>query len=100
MHAHAKEVLTKHYQSKFKLGFDIKKLDGINPRTFDHIWVDPEELQWRVLGDIVWVRERYHQAKMGEPSDEDIIWWFDAGRFDSHPHLLPSSQERDIQSLP
>jgi hypothetical protein len=45
-------------------------------------YLDFQDLKRRVLHDIVWIRERFHHAKLREPSDEDIIWWFDAGGFD------------------
>lgn len=35
-----------------------------------------EELERKVLADIVWVRERYAQAGQAEPSDADLVRWF------------------------
>jgi hypothetical protein len=46
------------------------------------LWVKPGELEQRVLEDIIWVRERYAFARKGEPTDEDITFFYDAGAFD------------------
>lgn len=45
------------------------------------MWASEEELERKVLADIVWVRERYFQAKREEPTDSEIVWWYDAEVF-------------------
>lgn len=42
-----------------------------------------EDIQRRVQNDIAWLEKSYRLAQLGEPKDEDIIWWFDAGSFDN-----------------
>lgn len=76
IHARARKILRERYQSKFTFGPDSTK--GITPRAYSVVWVDEEELDRKVLYDIIWVRQRYAQAQRKEPNDEDIIWWYDA----------------------
>lgn len=80
LHRKAKEALKRRYQSKFTLDFEPHK--GASPRDYDFLWIKKGELEKRVLEDIIWVRERFAYARREEPTDDEIIWWFDAGRFD------------------
>lgn len=80
MHLAAKAALKKRYQSKLTVDFEVPK--GLSVRDYDFRWVDPAELDRKVLEDIVWVRERYAQIGKAEPTDEEIIWWYDAEAFD------------------
>ncbi|KAI6250551.1 hypothetical protein HI914_01454 [Erysiphe necator] len=80
IHSRARKTLKKRYQSKFTLDFNPPR--GLTPRAYDFLWVDEEELDRKVLDDIVWVRQRYAQARKLEPTDQDIIWWYDANDFD------------------
>lgn len=50
-------------------------------RDYDFRWVDAEEMDRKVLEDIVWIRARYAQIGKEEPTDEQIIWWYDAQDF-------------------
>jgi hypothetical protein len=79
MHVAAKLALKRRYQSKLTVDFQVP--EGLSVRDYDFRWVDEEDLDRKVLHDIVWVRERYAQIGKGEPSDEDIIWWYDAEGF-------------------
>lgn len=76
IHAGARKVLKERYQSKFTFSRDSTK--DLTTRAYDVVWVDDEELNRKVLYDIIWVRQRYAQAKKKEPNDQDIIWWYDA----------------------
>lgn len=76
IHARARKVLKERYQSKFTFGRDSTK--DLTQRVYDVVWVDEEELDRKVLYDIIWVRQRYAQAKRKEPNDQDILWWYDA----------------------
>jgi hypothetical protein len=81
MHLHAKAALKKRYQSKFTVEFEIPQ--GLSIRDYDFRWVDDKELDRKVLEDIIWVRERFNQVGKPEPTDEEIVWWYDAGKFDN-----------------
>ncbi|POS86593.1 hypothetical protein EPUL_003627 [Erysiphe pulchra] len=83
INSRARKILKKRYQSKFTLDFNPPR--GLTPRAYDFLWVDEEELDRKVLDDIVWVRQRYAQARKMEPSDQDIIWWYDAKDIDDEP---------------
>ena len=74
MHRLAKSVLKHRYTTKFTLDFEPPK--GVSRREYDFIWVTPEELERKVLEDIVWVRERYAQAGREEPDCNDVIFWY------------------------
>lgn len=74
MHRLAKSVLRHRYTTKFTLDFEPPK--GVSRREYDFIWVTPEELDRKVMEDIVWVRERYAQAGRDEPDCNDIIFWY------------------------
>jgi hypothetical protein len=80
MHTQAKAALKKRYQSKFTI--DFTPPTGASNSEYDFMWVEASELENRVLSDVVWVRERFAYAGKDEPTDEEIIWWFDAGAFD------------------
>ncbi|RKF60374.1 hypothetical protein OnM2_051056 [Erysiphe neolycopersici] len=80
INSRARKILKRRYQSKFTLDFNPPR--GLTPRAYDFLWVDEEELDRKVLDDIVWVRQRYAQARKMEPSDQDIIWWYDAEDMD------------------
>ncbi|KUJ19029.1 uncharacterized protein LY89DRAFT_667711 [Mollisia scopiformis] len=80
LHMRAREALKRRYESKFTIDFDPPA--GITAREYNFMWCDEGELDLKVLQDIVWVRERYAQARKGEPTDEDVIRWYDAERFD------------------
>jgi hypothetical protein len=80
LHNKAKEALKKRYQSKFT--FDFEPHEGANKRDYDFLWVKTGELDMKILDDIIWVRERFAHARKEEPTDDEIIWWYDAGRFD------------------
>ena len=41
------------------------------------MWIKKGDLEKRVTEDILWVRERFAYAGKEEPTDEDIMWWFD-----------------------
>jgi len=49
-------------------------------KDYDWIWVSEEELERKVLADIVWVRERYMQAGQAEPSDADLVRWYEGDK--------------------
>ncbi|KAK0108619.1 hypothetical protein ONS95_003414 [Cadophora gregata] len=74
MHRLAKSVLKHRYTTKFTLDFEPPK--GVSRHEYDFIWVTPEELERKVMEDIVWVRERYAQAGRDEPDCNDIIFWY------------------------
>ena len=82
MHIKARKALTRRYQSKVRtiMADSIKMIAhfGEGPDAYDTMWIHKKEMPRRVLNDIIWVRERYYYACRGEPTDEDIIWWFDA----------------------
>jgi hypothetical protein len=80
LHTKATQALKKRYQSKFTLDFEPH--EGVNLRDYDFLWVNSAELDTKVLEDIIWVRERFAYAKKEEPTDDEIIWWYDAGSFD------------------
>ncbi|TVY35422.1 hypothetical protein LOCC1_G008266 [Lachnellula occidentalis] len=77
LHIRAKALLKQRYRSKFNFDFTFK--EGLDRKDYDWMWVSEEELERKVLADIVWVRERYAQAVQGEPSDEDLVRWFEGG---------------------
>jgi hypothetical protein len=80
LHAHAREVLKKRYQSKFT--FDFIPREGVSLRDYDFLWVKAGDLEEKILEDIIWVRERFAYARKDEPTDEEIIFWYNAGAFD------------------
>jgi hypothetical protein len=79
MHTRAKAALKKRYQSKFII--DFTPPTGASKSEYDFMWAEASELENRVLSDVVWVRERFAYAGKDEPTDEEIIWWFNAGAF-------------------
>jgi hypothetical protein len=79
MHTRAKVALKKRYQSKFTI--DFTPPTRASKSEYDFIWVEGSELESRVLSDVIWVRERFAYAGKDEPTDEEIMWWFDAGGF-------------------
>lgn len=93
LHRRAREALKRRYQSKFTIDFTPPL--GVDVREYDFIWCDEEELDLKVLRDIIWVRERFAQAKRGEPSDECIIHWYDAEKFDPE---APSNTASSLKS--
>ncbi|KAH8603032.1 hypothetical protein B0O99DRAFT_18318 [Bisporella sp. PMI_857] len=84
MHNRAKIALTRKYLSKFQhLNQGVGAKLGHTGRNFGRHWINRPTLELRVLSDILWARERYEEYYgMGEPSDEDIIAFFDAQEFD------------------
>ncbi|CZT11327.1 uncharacterized protein RAG0_15499 [Rhynchosporium agropyri] len=74
IHKLARSVLKHRYTTKFTLDFEPPP--GVNRHEYDFIWVTPEELDRKVLEDIVWVRERYAQAGREEPDCNDVIFWY------------------------
>ncbi|KAG4431826.1 hypothetical protein IFR05_012688 [Cadophora sp. M221] len=74
MHRLAKSVLKHRYTTKFTLDFEPPK--GVSRRDYDFIWATPEELDRKVMEDIIWVRERYAQAGRDEPDCNDVIFWY------------------------
>jgi hypothetical protein len=80
LHAHARQVLKERYQSKFT--FDFVPRVGVNLRDYNFLWVKTGDLEKKVLEDIIWVRERFAYARKDEPTDEEIIFWYDARAFD------------------
>jgi len=85
MHVSAKAALKKRYQSKLTVDFEVPH--GLSVRDYDFRWVDADELDRKVLEDIVWVRERYAQIGKDQPSNEEIIWWYNAEAFDERKHI-------------
>lgn len=81
MHVRAKEALKRRYQSKITVDFEVPK--GLSARDYDFRWVDPEEMDRKIMEDLIWVRERFCQSGREEPTDVEIIWWYDAGKFDN-----------------
>ncbi|KAL2060319.1 hypothetical protein VTL71DRAFT_9714 [Oculimacula yallundae] len=73
-HRLAKSVLRHRYTTKFTLDFEPPT--GVNRHDYDFIWATPEELDRKVMEDIIWVRERYAQAGREEPDCNDIIFWY------------------------
>lgn len=95
LHKRAREALKRRYLSKFTqegalrsdnddvsgvCGASIRREYGF--RTETGTWCNAAQLDLKVLEDIVWVRERFAQAKQEEPTDGDIIRWYDAEQFD------------------
>ncbi|TQS39306.1 hypothetical protein Golomagni_00171 [Golovinomyces magnicellulatus] len=52
IHARARKVLKERYQSKFT--FDRDSTKDLTTRSYDVVWVDDEELDRKVLYDIIW----------------------------------------------
>ncbi|KAE8449380.1 hypothetical protein EG329_008281 [Mollisiaceae sp. DMI_Dod_QoI] len=94
LHKRARDALKRRYQSKFTVEFQPPP--GVSLREYDFIWCDEGDLDMKVLQDVVWVRERYAQAKQGEPTDEDIIRWYDAERFDLNAASVVTSNEGSL----
>ncbi|KAE9381958.1 hypothetical protein N431DRAFT_320867, partial [Stipitochalara longipes BDJ] len=82
LHLLARKVLLKRYQSKFTLPIDFIPHGGATIKNYEFLWVKPGELEKKVLEDIIWVRERFAYARRDEPTDTDIIYWYDADLFD------------------
>jgi hypothetical protein len=80
LHVRARKALKARYESKFTIDFEPP--EGVNVRDYHFLWCDEDELDLKVSRDIVWVRQRFLQAKRGEPTDEEIIHWYDAEKFD------------------
>ncbi|KAK2623930.1 hypothetical protein QTJ16_006564 [Diplocarpon rosae] len=71
----AKCVLKHRYTTKFDMdGFEFAP--GVLRREYYFIWASDEELDRKVMEDVIWVRERYAQAGKGEPDDNDVISWY------------------------
>lgn len=71
---------TQSWQHQCPANFD--SLGGTTILDYVFLWVQPGELEKKVLEDIVWVRECFAYARKSEPTDEDIIHWYDAQCFD------------------
>lgn len=100
LHKRAREALKRRYLSKFTTegvprsdvdnsddvsgvcGASIRREYGFRTGTETATWCNAAQLDLKVLEDIVWVRERFAQAKQEEPTDDDIIRWYDAEQFD------------------
>lgn len=80
LHAHAREVLLKRYKSKFT--FDFLPHNNQDMTTYEFIWAGKGVLEEKVLEDIMFVRERFAYAGKDEPTDQDLIRWYDAEAFD------------------
>jgi hypothetical protein len=80
LHAHAREVLLKRYKSKFI--FDFLPHNNQDMTTYEFIWAGKDVLEAKVLEDIMFVRERFAFAGKDEPTDKDLIRWYDAEAFD------------------
>ncbi len=91
MHARARIALTARYQSKFSVNFEPAPGHAVHEYAF--LWSSAAELERRVLGDIIWARERYAQAKMDEPTDMHLIEFFDAQDYD------PEKMEEEIKAM-
>ncbi|PBP27715.1 hypothetical protein BUE80_DR001234 [Diplocarpon rosae] len=71
----AKCVLKHRYTTKFDMdGFEFAP--GVLRREYYFIWASDEELDRKVMEDVIWVRERYAQAGKEEPDDNDVISWY------------------------
>lgn len=68
-------MLKDRYRSKFEFDFTFK--EGWERKDYDWIWVTKEELERKVVEDVVWVRKRYFQAGRLEPGDVDLVRWFE-----------------------
>ena len=95
LHKRAREALKRRYLSKFTEEGDLRSdSDNVSNVCGASIrreygfkaergkWCNAAQLDLKVLEDIVWVRERFLQAKQEEPTDEDIIRFYDAEQFD------------------
>lgn len=98
-HPRAARVLKKRYEEKFALSFDLKKYPGLNVGGLDNGVMSQEDLEKRVLGDITWIRDRYRYANLEEPTDRDIIWWYDAESYDVEDEGVEDGrEEEDIET--
>lgn len=85
LHYYARKVLLRRYQSKFTLPADFIRhcsATTANVDEYKFLWVKPGEVEKKVLEDIIWVRERFAYARMDEPTDCDLIRWYNAELFD------------------
>lgn len=79
MHAKARLALTNKYKSKFTIDFELA--EGQSMDDYHFVWASEEDLKKKVLDDVVWVRERYAQAGKDEPTDDELIAWYDAEKY-------------------
>ncbi|EKD20669.1 hypothetical protein MBM_01351 [Drepanopeziza brunnea f. sp. 'multigermtubi' MB_m1] len=71
----ARSVLKHRYTTKFEMeGFEPAK--GRLRSDYYFMWASDEELERKVMEDIIWVRERYAQAGREEPDDNAVIAWY------------------------
>lgn len=71
----AKSVLKHRYTTKFDMeGFE--PAEGRLRCDYYFMWASDEELNRKVMEDIIWVRERYAQAGREEPDDNAVISWY------------------------
>ena len=80
LHAHARQVLLKRYKSKFTYEFNPHNNQDMS--TYEFIWAGKGVLEAKVLEDIMFVRERFAFAGKNEPTDKELIHWYDAEAFD------------------
>ncbi|KAN0122013.1 hypothetical protein V8E51_000339 [Hyaloscypha variabilis] len=84
LHLRARKALLERYSSKFTLpaNFIAHGGGGKTIKDYEFLWAKPGELEKKVLEDIIWVRRRFAYARRDEPTDEDLIKWYDAEFFD------------------
>ncbi|KAI9048267.1 hypothetical protein LZ554_008062 [Drepanopeziza brunnea f. sp. 'monogermtubi'] len=71
----ARSVLKHRYTTKFDMeGFEPAQ--GRLRSDYYFMWASDEELERKVMEDIIWVRERYAQAGREEPDDNAVIAWY------------------------
>ena len=104
LHSYARKVLLRRYQSKFTFPADfIPYGSTANVNEYRFLWVKPGELEDKVLEDIIWVRERFAYARKEEPTDADLIRWYEAELFDDgsegdfHPSWEFIAKEADYK---
>lgn len=92
-HPRATDVLTARYHSRCYVV--NSEMLGLQRHLADHNGPEIEEIQKRVSEDILWFSKRFQAARLGEPSDEDLIWWFAAAEFEHEEDIGTAITDND-----